>query len=370
MKSKILCVVGTRPEVIKMAPVVHALQSRGIQVLILATAQHRGLLDQMMLTFGLKATWDLNAMQPGQTLASLTGVIVPALDQIFNEAKPDAIIAQGDTTTVFCAALSAFFAGIPFGHVEAGLRSGDLAAPFPEEGMRRLSAVLTRWHFAPTETAKSALIREGVSNNQVHVVGNTVIDALLSMARKTDLPWPEIKPLANHERLVLATLHRRENFGAPLERILLGIREFAERHSEARIIYPVHPNPNVKGPAEKILQNLPTVNLVEPLDYPVLVGILKQSFLVLTDSGGIQEEGLALGKPILVFREVTERPEGVTCGGALLVGNDPAIFLPAIERLWSDPAAYELMAKPRFPYGDGTAGDRIADILASAMKVH
>lgn len=366
--AKILCVMGTRPEVIKMAPVVKALQRQGIDAPILVTAQHRGLLDQMMVTFGLAATWDLDAMQPEQTLASLTATLIPGLDQIFREVKPDAVLAQGDTTTVFCAALAAFYAGIPFGHVEAGLRSGDMAAPFPEEGMRRLTAVLTRWHFAPTVAAQTSLFEEGIPRENVHVVGNTVIDALLEMASRTDLPWPGIPHLAPHERLVLMTLHRRENFGEPIKRILGAVREFAEHHPNARILYPVHPNPNVKQPAEEILGGLNNVHLLEPLDYPTIVGILKRSFLVFTDSGGLQEEAPALGKPVVVFRDVTERPEAVEAGAARLVGSDPAAFLAEVDRLWNDTAAYATMAQPRFPYGDGTSGDRIARILGTELN--
>lgn len=363
MPAKVLCVMGTRPEVIKMAPVVKALEKNGLDAPVLITAQHRGLLDQMMLTFGLKPTWDLDAMQPDQTLASLTAAIVPGLDQIFREVKPDAILAQGDTTTVFCTALAAFYAGIPFGHVEAGLRSGNMDAPFPEEGMRRLTAVLTRWHFAPTKTALTSLVKEGVPKEAVHLVGNTVIDALLSTASRTDLPWPGVPHLGPGERLVLMTLHRRENFGEPIRRILLSVRSFATNHPEARILYPVHPNPNVKGPAETILGGIPNVHLMEPLDYSTLVGILNKSYLVLTDSGGLQEEAPALGKPVLVFRDVTERPEAVAVGSARLVGSNPATFFAEINRLWDDDFAYAAMAQPRFPYGDGTSSERIAHIL-------
>lgn len=351
-----------------MAPVVKSLEKIGLDAPILVTAQHRGLLDQMMLTFGLKATWDLDAMQPDQTLASLTAAIVPGLDRIFRNVKPDAILAQGDTTTVFCTALAAFYAGVPFGHVEAGLRSGNLEAPFPEEGMRRLTAVLTRWHFAPTEAARNSLVQEGVPKETVHLVGNTVIDALLKTASRTDLPWPGVPHLGATERLILMTLHRRENFGKPIRQILSSIRSFASNHPEARILYPVHPNPNVRGPAEAILRGIPNVHLVEPLDYSTMVGVLKKSFLVLTDSGGLQEEAPALGKPVLVFREVTERPEAVAVGSARLVGSDPAAFLAEVNRLWNDEAAYAAMAHPRFPYGDGTSGDQIAQILQDRVK--
>jgi len=361
---KILCVMGTRPEVIKMAPVVKALRARGIDAPILATAQHRGLLDQMLEAFCLKSEWDLDVMKPNQELATLTGALIPRLNEVFKEARPNAVLSQGDTTTVFCSALAAFYAGIPFGHVEAGLRSGDLSSPFPEEGMRRLSAVLARWHFAPTEHSARLLRREAHPAQRIHVVGNTVIDALLSVANSENLPWPPyLRPLGTDERLVLVTLHRRENFGEPLQRILTALRTFAINHPEARFVYPVHPNPNVHGPAHQILQGLTNVDLVEPLDYPVLVRLMREAFLILTDSGGIQEEAPALGKPVLVFRDVTERPEAVEAGGVRLVGSDPERFMTLAEHLWSDPAAYDAMARPRFPYGDGHSSMRIVDIM-------
>ena len=367
MNRRILCAVGTRPEVIKMAPVIKALRKQGFQVLILATAQHRGLLDQMLNTFDLRPDWDLDAMQPDQTLASLTGILVPALYRIIQDAQPEAVLAQGDTTTVFCTALAAFYASIPFGHIEAGLRSGDLTAPFPEEGMRRLSAVLTRWHFAPTERAKVSLLSEGFIEENIKVVGNTVIDALLETASRTNLPQLPIPSLRPGERLILMTLHRRENFGAPIQRILQAIRTFALNHRDARFIYPVHPNPNVIGPAKAVLGGLDNVHLVDPLDYPVLVSALKQSFIVLTDSGGLQEEAPALGKPVLVFREVTERPEAVSVGGVKLVGSDSTLFHFEIDKLWTDQSAYSAMAMPRFPYGNGTAGQSIAQLLCQDL---
>ena len=367
--GSVLCVVGTRPEVIKMAPVVAALESRGIRAPILATAQHRGLLDQMMEEFGMKASWDLDAMRENQSLPALTARLLPQLDAVIAEANPSAILAQGDTTTVFCAGLAAFYRGIPFGHVEAGLRSGDLSAPFPEEVMRRLTSVVTRWHFAPTEGAKAELLREGQPEEAIHVVGNTVIDALLATAGRKNLPWPScIQPLAEGQRLVLLTLHRRENFGEPLLRILGALRGFARQHPEARIVYPVHPNPNVSGPAHEILGGLPNVDLTSPLDYPELICLMGKAHLVCTDSGGIQEEAPALGKPVLVFREVTERPEAVAAGGCILVGSDPERFSREIERLWTDAEAYRAMAIPRFPYGDGQAAERIGSILARELS--
>ncbi len=368
MTKHVLCAVGTRPEVIKMAPVVKALRERGIKTSVLATAQHRGLLDQMLATFDLVPDWDLDAMQPGQTLDALSGRLIPALGQVYREAKADAVLAQGDTTTVFCAALSAYHNGIPFGHVEAGLRSGDLMAPFPEEGMRKLSACLTKWHFTPTEGSRQNLLREGYSVDQVHLVGNTVIDSLLAMASRDDLPFPAIRPLGSSERLVLVTLHRRENFGKPLRRILQSLRTFAQEHPESRLLYPVHPNPNVLGPAQEVLSDLPNVDLLEPLAYPELISALKHAYLVFTDSGGLQEEAPALGKPVLVFREVTERPEAVEAGGVYLVGSDPDKFRALAERLWTNPEFHRTVGQVRFPYGDGTSGALISEIIAREIQ--
>ncbi|BDU68786.1 UDP-N-acetylglucosamine 2-epimerase (non-hydrolyzing) [Geothrix oryzae] len=370
MSKKVICVMGTRPEVIKMAPVVKALSGMGLDVKVLATAQHRGMLDQMMATFQLSSDWDLDAMRPGQSLPDLTGRLVPALAKIFQASNADAVLAQGDTTTVFCSALAAYYSSIPFGHVEAGLRSGDLKSPFPEEGMRRLTAPLANWHFAPTETSRLALLKEGTHDSNIHVVGNTVIDALLATSARADLALPPtLRPLEPGHRRVLITLHRRENFGEPLRAILGSLRRFALRHPSARLVYPVHPNPNVQGPAWEILGGLPNVDLIEPLDYPELVAVMREAHLVLTDSGGIQEEAPAIGKPVLVFRDVTERPEAVEAGGVRLVGSDPARFEEEVERLWTDEQAYADMAKPRFPYGDGRSSLRISEILGQDLKL-
>lgn len=349
-----------------MAPVVEALRCLGIDAPILATAQHRHMLDQMLRLFNLQPKWDLDLMRPGQTPAQLTGLMVPALDALFREHNPDVVLAQGDTTTVFCTALACFYSRIPFGHVEAGLRSGDLASPFPEEGFRRLASVLTQFHFAPTEHAAQALLRENTQTSSIYMVGNTVIDALLEIASRPELPWPSNVPEPSpDERLVLVTLHRRESFGEPIERILQALRCFAQKHTATRFVYPVHPNPHVQEPAHRHLGDLANVHLTEPLDYTCLVAVLRKSYAVFTDSGGIQEEAPALGKPVLVFRDVTERQEAVDAGGVLLVGSDRNRFLGESERLWMDPEHYASMAKPRFPFGDGHAGERIARVLSN-----
>jgi UDP-N-acetylglucosamine 2-epimerase (non-hydrolysing) len=363
----VLCIVGTRPEVIKMAPVIKALRGRGISCRLLATAQHRHLLDGMLDQFGLTADWDLDAMRENQGLSALVGRILPELETIIKANSFQLVMAQGDTSTVFASALAAYHAGVPFAHVEAGLRSGDLRSPFPEEGNRRLAGVLSRFHFAPTSDAVAALLREGVAPDTVHLVGNTVIDSLLWMASQP-VAWPSfVAPLAPGERLVLVTLHRRENFGQPLLRILEALKRFSEAHPEARILYPVHPNPNVLGPARAVLGDRPNIQLVEPLDYHDLVLMLKHAHLVLTDSGGLQEEAPALGKPVLVFRDVTERPEAVRAGGVVLVGSDPDLFRTQVELIWNDEDHYRDMAVPRFPYGDGGSGERIAEIVEAFL---
>ena len=364
-RADILVIIGTRPEAIKMAPVVHALRRSGLSAPILATAQHRSLLDQMLAAFDLQPDWDLDSMRPDQKLGQLVARTLPEMERIIGECGCRVVLAQGDTTTVFAGALAAFHARIPFGHVEAGLRSGDLAAPFPEEGNRRLASVLTRFHFAPTGLARAALLREAVPEEAIHVVGNTVIDALLTMARKPSLPWPAaLPPLAPGQRLVVVTLHRRENFGEPLQNCLSALKAFARAHPEAVLAYPVHPNPNVKDVAREWLGGVPNVHLLDPLDYPEMVGLLREAWAVVTDSGGLQEEAPALGKPVLVCREVTERPEAVTAGSVKLAGSDGSTLLAMAEQLWNDPETYGAMAVPRFPFGDGEAGERIARVLA------
>jgi UDP-N-acetylglucosamine 2-epimerase (non-hydrolysing) len=359
-----LVVMGTRPEVVKLAPVVAALRAAGLRAPVLATAQHRSLLDQMLAAFDLRPDWDLDCMRPDQNLGELVGRALPAIEAIIRDTGARVVLAQGDTTTVFTAALAAFHARVPFGHVEAGLRSGDLAAPFPEEGNRRLTSVITRFHFAPTETARAALLAEGVPGDGIHVVGNTVIDAVLGMAARPDLPWPEaLPPLAPDQRLVLVTLHRRENFGAPLRACLQALRSFAQAHPGAVLAYPVHPNPHVQGPARDQLAGLANVHLLDPLDYPRMVGLMRSAWALVTDSGGLQEEAPALGKPVLVCRQVTERPEAVAAGSVELAGVDGTTLLDLMGRLWDDPARYAAMAVPRFPFGDGRAGERIAKVL-------
>jgi UDP-N-acetylglucosamine 2-epimerase (non-hydrolysing) len=359
--KKILCVIGTRPEAIKMSPVIVALRKeRLFDVRILATAQHRDLLDQVLNIFRIEPDIDLDIMRPNQALTPLTARLLSDLDRVLEAENPDVVLAQGDTTTVMAASLACFYRRIPFGHIEAGLRTGDMASPFPEEMNRTVAGKLAKWHFAPTESARRNLSREGVGEAGIYVTGNTVIDALLSVAELDPaLPFR----LDAGKRLILLTAHRRENFGESLERICRAVLTIARRNPDVHVVYPVHPNPNVRAKAYRILSNRPRITLCEPLEYLPFVQAMKQAYLVLTDSGGVQEEAPALGKPVLVLREETERAEAVDEGVAKLVGSDYEDIVREVQNLLDNPAAYEEMARGISPYGDGKAAGRIARIL-------
>ncbi|CAK0749674.1 UDP-N-acetylglucosamine 2-epimerase [Azospirillaceae bacterium] len=363
MSRKILCTVGTRPEVIKMAPVIAALRRRPwAEVRVLATAQHREMLDRSMAAFGLDHEIDLNLMRPGQSLAQLTSRLFEALEPTLLQEKPDLVLAQGDTTTVMAMAMTCFYLGIPFGHVEAGLRTGSLNNPFPEEFNRVVAGRVARLHFAPTERQQQFLLAEGVDPETIFVTGNTVIDALLETAgRKPNLgfTFPE------DQRLLLLTAHRRENFGAPLREIFLAVRDLVERHPDLCVLYPVHPNPNVQDPARALLGGVDRIHLCEPLDYLPFVAAMQRAYIILTDSGGVQEEAPALAKPVLVLRRETERPEAVEAGVVDLVGPDRGSILAKTSLLLNDPAAYRAMARGVSPYGDGRAAERISGIIES-----
>lgn len=358
---KIMCTVGTRPEAIKMAPVILALkQQPWAEVRVLATAQHRHMLDQVMTFFGIVPDIDLNIMKPNQTLTELTARLLLELDKVLLEEKPDVVLAQGDTTTVFAMALACFYRRIPFGHVEAGLRTWDMQNPFPEEANRVLAGRLTRWHFAPTESSKANLLREGIPDQDITVTGNTVIDALLMTAAK-DLTLGI--NLDDSKRLILVTSHRRENFGAPFLEICRALRTLAERNSDVQILYPVHPNPNVKDVAYDVLGNTPNIILCDPLDYAPFIAAMKKSYLIISDSGGVQEEAPALGIPVLVLRDETERPEAVDMGVVKLVGPNYDPILKEAQTLLDSPAAYKAMARGVSPYGDGRGAERIVAVL-------
>jgi UDP-N-acetylglucosamine 2-epimerase (non-hydrolysing) len=360
-RKRILAVVGTRPEAIKMAPVIRALRSEPwAEVRVLATAQHRQMLDQVLDAFAIVPDVDLDIMAPNQTLPELTSRLLSRLDEVFARERPDAVLIQGDTTTVMTAAMAAFYRHIAVGHVEAGLRTGDLQNPFPEEMNRIVAGRLSRWHFAPTAGARDNLLREGFDPASVHVTGNTVIDALLEVVQR-EVPLPVEVP--EGRRMLLVTAHRRENFGAPFREVCEAVRDIADRHADVHVVYPVHPNPNVSGPAHEILSGHARIVLCPPLDYLAFVAAMKRAHLILTDSGGVQEEAPALGKPVLVMRQETERPEAVEAGVVKLVGPVREAIVAEASRLLDDPEAYARMARGVSPYGDGRAAGRIVDIL-------
>ncbi len=366
--GRVLVVVGTRPEAIKMAPVVEALRARAseLETRVCLTGQHDDLVDQVLEAFALDPAYDLEIMREGQTLYDVVHGALDGLRDVVRSFEPDVLLVQGDTATVFVGSLVGYFERVKVGHVEAGLRSHDKWAPFPEEIFRRLSDVLSDYYFAPTSRARDALLAEGVPAERIHVTGNTVVDALLSVAER-EPPVEEAtlrRVLDGPHRLVLLTAHRRESFGAPLREAFGAVRRLADEVSDVEVVYPVHPNPNVRGPAEELLSGHPRIHLVPPLGYLDLVTALRRAALVLTDSGGIQEEAPTFGSPVLVLREVTERPEGIDAGVAELVGTDAERIvsrgLAALERSRSG-------APPPNPYGDGKAGERIVDILLSDL---
>jgi UDP-N-acetylglucosamine 2-epimerase (non-hydrolysing) len=361
MKRKMLCVIGTRPEAIKMAPVILALkQTDWAEVKILATAQHRHLLDQVLKLFDVEPDIDLNIMRSNQALTTLTARLLLDLDGVFLAEKPDAILVQGDTTTVMTAALAGFYHKIPVGHVEAGLRTGNMMNPFPEEMNRVVASKFAHWHFAPTESSRQNLLAESVPDSSIFVTGNTVIDALLHVSER-DVPM-EIK-LDSSKRLILVTSHRRENFGKPFLNICRAVRYLADTNPDVEFLYPVHPNPNVRDVAQRELGGHSRITLCEPLDYAPFVAAMKRAYLILTDSGGVQEEAPALGKPVLVMRHETERPEAVEAGAVKLVGPDYDNIVREAQILLDDPVAYKAMARGISPYGDGHAADRIVATL-------
>ncbi|HSF40186.1 MAG TPA: UDP-N-acetylglucosamine 2-epimerase (non-hydrolyzing) [Thermoanaerobaculia bacterium] len=361
--QKILAVYGTRPEAIKMAPVIAALLRRPekLSVTVCTTGQHREMLDQVQDLLGLRPDLDLRLMQHNQTLNGLAAGALAAMDEVLVAQAPDWLLVQGDTTTAMTAAVAAFHRGVRVGHVEAGLRTGDLQQPFPEEANRRVIDLLSAALFAPTGRSRQALLAEGTNPERIHVVGNTVIDALQSIAASLSAEGEDEKP---ERPEVLVTVHRRESFGAPVREIFTALRELAERFPGVAWIYPVHRNPNVRGPAAEILGGLPNLELHDPFDYQELVRRLLRCRFVLTDSGGIQEEAPTFGKPVLVLRETTERPEGVDAGVAKLVGACRETIVNEASRLLTSEEAFQAMARAVNPYGDGHASERIAAILA------
>lgn len=392
--KKIMLVFGTRPETIKMAPVVKQLQKHPEQfkVQVCVTAQHRQLLDQVLELFEIVPDCDLDIMKPGQSLTDVTCKVLQGLAPVLERFQPDIVLVHGDTTTTMAASLAAFYAGIPVGHVEAGLRTGNKHAPFPEEINRRVTGCIADIHFAPTEQARQNLLREGVAEDTIHVTGNTVIDALFMALEKIKVGNLE-KELIEHiiseapnlqkvfanigstqnsklktqnsaeTRLILVTGHRRENFGSGFENICHALHDIAAAHPDLEIIYPVHLNPNVREPVNRILSNVANIHLIEPMDYLPFVWLMDRSYLIITDSGGVQEEAPSLGKPVLVMRETTERPEAVIAGTVKLVGTDKSRIIDEVGKLLVDKTASQLMRQAHNPYGDGNAAERIAILL-------
>ncbi|OWR01598.1 non-hydrolyzing UDP-N-acetylglucosamine 2-epimerase [Sphingopyxis witflariensis] len=369
---KVMAVFGTRPEAIKMFPVIHALRNQeNIHVRVCVTAQHREILDQVLHIARITPDVDLNVMQKNQSLDGLLARLVTGLGETFDAEKPDRVLVHGDTLTTMAATLSAYFRKIPVGHVEAGLRSGNIYHPWPEEVNRKIAGAVADLHFAPTETAAAALRAENVPADRIHVTGNTVIDALLATkARIDDEPalaagLDQLAARFAAKRIIAVTSHRRENFGDGMTAIAEAVAAIASRDDVA-VVFPVHPNPQVRCIMEPILQSLDNVALIDPLDYPHFVRLLTMSALVLTDSGGVQEEAPALGKPVLVMRETTERPEGIKAGTARLVGTDKQRIVSEVFSLLDDEDAYTAMARAHNPFGDGTAARQIAEIIARA----
>ena len=374
MSKKILTVFGTRPEAIKMAPLVHALAvDNRFDSKVCVTAQHREMLDQVLDLFEIEPDFDLNIMKAGQTLNDVTTSILVGLKPVLDSFKPDVVLVHGDTATTFAAALAAYYQQIKVGHVEAGLRTGNIYSPWPEEANRKLTSAITNYHFAPTAGAKENLLKEGVAESDITVTGNTVIDALfwvrkklqedkslaVSLAAKFDFLDPD-------KKLILVTGHRRESFGGGFKRICEALRQIATIHPQAQILYPVHLNPNVQEPVNRLLNDLDNIFLIEPQQYLPFCYLMDRSTIILTDSGGIQEEAPSLGKPVLVMRDTTERPEAIDSGTVRLVGTDIELIVRQVEMLLSDSKEYKLMSFAHNPYGDGLACFRILDFLASS----
>jgi UDP-N-acetylglucosamine 2-epimerase (non-hydrolysing) len=370
-KMKILTVFGTRPEAIKMAPLVHALQaSRDLHSAVCTTAQHREMLDQVLHLYEISPDYDLNIMRPGQGLSEITSRIIHQMEPVLDDYQPDIVLVHGDTTTAFTASLAAFYKQIPIGHVEAGLRTGNLYSPWPEEANRKLTDALANYHFAPTAEAQMNLLAENVPAQKITITGNTVIDGLLWIREKIENSpllqrrlRDRFRFLNPDKKLILLTAHRRESFGQGLENMCQALRTIALNHPDAEIVYPVHPNPHVQRPVNRLLRGISNIHLIEPLEYPSFIYLMMQSYLILTDSGGIQEEAPSLGKPVLVMRDTTERPEAVEAGTVKLVGTDINKIVAAVSQLLEHQDAYDRMSRAHNPYGDGHACDRIINAL-------
>ena len=369
---KVLVVFGTRPEAIKMAPVIRALNGK-LEVKVCVTAQHREMLDQVLDLFEIVPDYDLDIMKPGLDLFDVTSNVLSGMKQVLSEEQPDVVLVHGDTTTTMATSMAAFYLNIPVGHVEAGLRTYNIHSPFPEEFNRQITTKITQFHFAPTENARQNLLNEQVMEQQIYVTGNTVIDALFSMVEKarvadySDDILEQIQFLSrekdNLPRIILVTGHRRENFGQGFEEVCRALRDIALENSDVQIIYPVHLNPNVREPVNRILSNINNIHLVEPMEYLSFIKLMDASYLILTDSGGIQEEAPSLGKPVLVMRDTTERPEAVEAGTVKLVGTDEKEIVRVVNQLLTNKKVYKNMSKAHNPYGDGHASQAICNVL-------
>ncbi|WP_138765312.1 UDP-N-acetylglucosamine 2-epimerase (non-hydrolyzing) [Pseudoalteromonas sp. S201] len=376
MAIKVLSIFGTRPEAIKMAPLVKALNAaEGIDAKVCVTAQHREMLDQVLDLFEIVPEYDLNIMKPGQSLYDVTTNILLGLKPILEEFKPDLVLVHGDTSTTLSASLAAFYQQIPVGHVEAGLRTGNLSSPWPEEGNRKLTGAITKLHFAPTQTSQQNLLNEAVSADDIVITGNTVIDALLQVVDKVKTDSALISTLKakfpeldETKKLILVTGHRRESFGGGFERICEALVEIATAHPDTQILYPMHLNPNVREPVNRILKNVDNVHLIEPQDYLPFVYLMNQAHIIVTDSGGVQEEAPSLGKPVLVMRDTTERPEAVEAGTVKLVGTDKARIVNEVNNLLTNAQEYQSMGRAHNPYGDGKACERIVAKIKQHFK--
>ncbi|WP_138606955.1 non-hydrolyzing UDP-N-acetylglucosamine 2-epimerase [Pseudoalteromonas sp. US3C1013] len=376
MAIKVLSIFGTRPEAIKMAPLVKALnEADGIDAKVCVTAQHREMLDQVLDLFEIVPEYDLNIMKPGQSLYDVTTNILLGLKPILEEFKPDLVLVHGDTSTTLSASLAAFYQQIPVGHVEAGLRTGNLSSPWPEEGNRKLTGAITKLHFAPTQTSQQNLLNEAVSADDIVITGNTVIDALLQVVDKVKTDSALISTLKakfpeldETKKLILVTGHRRESFGGGFERICEALVEIATAHPDTQILYPMHLNPNVREPVNRILKNVDNVHLIEPQDYLPFVYLMNQAHIIVTDSGGVQEEAPSLGKPVLVMRDTTERPEAVEAGTVKLVGTDKARIVNEVNNLLTNAQEYQSMSRAHNPYGDGKACERIVAKIKQHFK--
>ena len=370
--KKVLLVFGTRPEAIKMAPLAIALKALNdeFETKVCVTGQHREMLDQVLSLFELEPDFDLNLMKPGQTLADITSGVLTGLNEVFDTWLPDVILVHGDTATTFAASLAAYYHKVQVGHVEAGLRTGDIYSPWPEEANRQLTSVLTQYHFAPTQNSYDNLIKENIDATNIVITGNTVIDALLTVKEKVETDQEMQARFAQQfdfldasKKLILVTGHRRENFGQGFEDICLALANIARKNPEVQIVYPVHLNPNVQKPVNELLSGIDNIKLIEPQDYLPFVYLMNKSYLILTDSGGIQEEAPSLGKPVLVMRNTTERPEAVSAGTVKLVGTDPVVIEGSVMELLENEDLYKKMTEAHNPYGDGTACQQIINFL-------